>query len=54
MREVLIGYKAGTIKLGDAVRKLKELTYGKRDDFRYEGKIRNIIDNKIMRERGEV
>lgn len=54
LRWILIQHKHDKIQLGEAMRQVKALVYDKRDDFFYEGRIRNAIDRKIMLEHKEI
>ena len=53
LRHILIQHTHGHILLGEAMRQVKKLVYDKRDEFFYQGRIRNAIDRKIMIEGGK-
>jgi hypothetical protein len=54
VRYVLVQYKHDKIRLGEAMRQVKDLCYKGRDQFFYEGRLRNAIDRRIMIDRKEI
>ena len=54
IRETLLAFKANDIGLGEAIRRIKNRAYQDRDEFIYQGRLRNAIDHAIMVERKEL